>query len=302
MEPCNNKFNFILGPASIQGSDEWLEFRKDKIGASDVPIIMGLSPFESPREFWNRRLIGKSIEANYAMKRGSLLEAQARDFLNAGGYKDYQPCVIQSIENPCLIASLDGLYLDLDGDVHIAEIKCPGSKTHSLAKAGIIPEHYIPQLCHQCMVSGAKTCLYVSWDGYSDHVIIIRYEPDEAMCEKIKDEVAKFLASLNDFTAPDAQGRDWVECQDISLIEYANRYKHLSNRISEYEKEKDFLREMLTSKMSHPKTIVNGLKIQKTYRSGAIDYSNIPELDGVNLELYRKPHTESWKISVDERG
>ncbi len=299
METCNNKFNFILGPASVQGSDEWLEFRKDKIGASDVPTIMGLSPFESPREFWNRRLTGKSIEANYAMRRGSLLESQARDLLNAGGYKDYQPCVIQSIENPSLIASLDGLYLDLDGDVHIAEIKCPGSKTHSLAKAGIIPEHYIPQLCHQCMLSGSKTCLYVSWDGYSDHVVTIRYKADEAMCEKIKDEVAKFLASLNDFTAPDPQGRDWVECHDISLVDYASRYKNISYQISEREKERDFLREMLTSKMIHPKTIVNGLKIQKTYRSGTIDYSSILELDGVNLETYRKPHTESWKISLD---
>ncbi len=299
MEPCNNKFNFILGPASVQGSDEWLEFRKDKIGASDVPIILGLSPWESPREFWNRRLTGKSIEANFAMRRGSLLESQARKILNMSCWGDYEPCVIQSRENPSLIASLDGLYLDPEGNVHIAEIKCPGSKSHDLAKAGIIPNHYIPQLCHQCMLSGAKTCLYVSWDGYSDTVIKIRYTPEKDMCEKIKVEIEKFIASLNDFTAPEAQGRDWVECQDISLIEYANRYKHLSNRISEYEKERDFLKEMITSKMQHPKTIVNGLKIQKTYRSGAIDYSNIPELIGVNLETYRKPHTESWKISLD---
>jgi predicted phage-related endonuclease len=179
------------------------------------------------------------------MRRGSLLEAQARDILNAGGYKDYQPCVIQSIENPALIASLDGLYLDLDGDVHIAEIKCPGSKTHSLAKAGIIPEHYIPQLCHQCMVSGAKTCLYVSWDGYSDHVVTIRYKADEEMCEKIKNEIAKFLDSLNDFTAPEAQGRDWVTCQDETLMHLADKYWNACKTIEEFEKERDFLRQLL---------------------------------------------------------
>lgn len=299
MHPTNNKFNFILGPASIQGSDEWLDFRKDKIGSSDVPIILGLSPFESPREFWNRRILGKSVEANYAMRRGASLESQARDILNRSSAQDYSPCVIQSSENPSLIASLDGLHVDYDGNVHIAEIKCPGSDTHALAKAGIIPEHYIPQLCHQCMVSGAKSCIYVSWDGLSDHVVKIAYTPDESMCQQIKDEIAKFLASIEEFNMPEPQGRDWVECSDVSLVQYAERYKHLCYQISEREKEKSFLREMITSKMEHAKTIVNGLKIQKTYRNGSIDYSQIPELENVDLEKYREEPTESWRISIE---
>jgi len=300
MLSSNNKFKFILGPESVQGSDEWIEFRKDKIGSSDVPIILGLSPFESPRCFWNRRITGESIEANFAMRRGTHLEASARDILNKSLWSDYQPCVIQSVENPSLIASLDGLFVDREGKVHIVEIKCPGAKTHGIAKAGIIPEHYIPQLCHQCMVSGAESCLYVSWDGYSDSVVTIKYTPDSSMCEKIKNQVNEFLESLNGFNSPEPQNRDWIECNDSGLIDVASRYVKVADKISDLEKEREFLRETLISKMQHPKTVVNGLKIQKSYRNGGIDYASIPQLEGVNLEMYRKPHTEIWKISLDQ--
>lgn len=300
MATDNKKFNAIicLGPESIQGSPEWREFRKGKIGSSDVPIILGLSPWESPLEFWNRRILGKEIEANHAMKRGSELEDRARQILNRQTRENYQPCVLQSMENKSLIASLDGLWISEDGKVHIAEIKCPGEKTHSLAKIGMIPEHYIPQLCHQCMISGADTCLYVSWDGLSDHVEIIEYRPADAMCERIRNETQKFLDSLEDFTSPSAQNRDWVQCFDEQVIHMANRYKYVGELIDELTKERDFLRESLIMKIEHPKTIVNGLKIQKTYKNGTIDYSKIPELEGVDLEQYRKEPTESWRISL----
>lgn len=40
-----------------------------------------------------------------------------------------------------------------------------------------------------------------------------------------------------------------------------------------------------------------GIELHKITKKGNVDYSKIPELDFVDLEQYRKPETEYWKIS-----
>ena len=43
-----------------------------------------------------------------------------------------------------------------------------------------------------------------------------------------------------------------------------------------------------------------GVKAQKIMRKGSVQYSNIPELQGVDLDQYRDMPTESWRITLDE--
>ena len=40
-----------------------------------------------------------------------------------------------------------------------------------------------------------------------------------------------------------------------------------------------------------------GVKLTKYYRKGAVEFSKIPELEKVDLEKYRKPMVESYRIS-----
>ena len=40
-----------------------------------------------------------------------------------------------------------------------------------------------------------------------------------------------------------------------------------------------------------------GLSLINVPRKGLIDYSQIPQLVGVDLEQYRKPNSNSWRIS-----
>lgn len=292
------KFIVVTGEESIQGSEAWKSFRKDKIGASDVPTIMGVSPWESPREFFRRKVQGIELKKNSFMQRGNDLEATVRDKVNWITGRNYQPVVLQSCENPLMIASLDGMYVDKDG-VHILEIKCPGKKAHDIARQGLIPEYYVPQVCYQYMISGATSALYASWDGYSDSPVIIDYSPDKGMCEKILKEVEKFIKDCQDLQAPDHQDRDWIHCYDDTLTAQAQRYKYLTEAIESYSAERDYIKESLLAKMDHPKTIVAGMKIQKVTRQGAIDYSLIPEIQNIDLDKYRKESTESWRISLD---
>ncbi len=64
-----------LLPAGV-GPDqpEWHEVRRRGIGASEIAIVMGLSPFESPFSLWWRKREGWQVEVTDAMRTGTRLE------------------------------------------------------------------------------------------------------------------------------------------------------------------------------------------------------------------------------------
>src|SRR5579862_2683624 len=120
-------YKIIEGPESYQGSESWLKFKKGKISASMAPPIMGESPWQTPLELWESIIFDRQKEKTPAMERGTKLEPIAREALIERTGLQYGPVVVQSIEHPWLIASLDGYYHDPKNDtVYVAEIKCPG--------------------------------------------------------------------------------------------------------------------------------------------------------------------------------
>src|SRR5579863_7617446 len=93
----------------VPNSPEHFAFRRGKIGASMAPDIMGIG-FNTPLQLWEKMIFDREEEGSSAMKRGVRLEPVARDWINARTGKNYGMAVIQSTENPALIASLDGYY------------------------------------------------------------------------------------------------------------------------------------------------------------------------------------------------
>lgn len=66
---------------------EWLNARKDGIGASEVASVVGLNPWETPYQLWRRKLgMDAPQEENFYMKAGHYLEdAVARFYSDASG-------------------------------------------------------------------------------------------------------------------------------------------------------------------------------------------------------------------------
>ena len=59
--------------------EEWLEWRREGIGASDAPVIMGVSPWTTPLQLWENKLLGKSGQLETSsMRRGKDMEKEAR--------------------------------------------------------------------------------------------------------------------------------------------------------------------------------------------------------------------------------
>jgi putative phage-type endonuclease len=181
-----------------QNTPFWLEWRRSKIGASDAPIIMQISPWTTPLQLWEQKLgLVEQKAMNFAMKRGHDLEDQARrEFEKMTGLIVF-PEVVQHPKIDYMVASFDGI--DLFGK-NIVEIKCPGKKDYQCALDGKIPEKYYPQLQHQIEVSGLEKSYYFSFNGLEGKVLEI-YRDDKYIEELLRKE-SEFWDCVQNFREP----------------------------------------------------------------------------------------------------
>lgn len=188
----------FLKPEHQQGSPEWLEMRKRHIGASDAPIILGASPWCTPYELWERKLgIAKEIEETPAMRRGSLMEPEARKAFELATKLEVFPQIVYHTKHKFMMSSLDGLTLDGSAAV---EIKCPGKKAHSMALKGKVPEYYIPQLQHQLACLGIEKVYYYSYDGYNG--VVLEIDRDDVFIENLIEKEKEFWECVQSKTRP----------------------------------------------------------------------------------------------------
>lgn len=175
-----------------QSTSEWLSWRRGGIGASDAPVVMGLSPWQKEGELLLLKT-GRKAErpANDAMERGKRLEPVARlAYVNHTGIA-VEPMCVQSRQHDWMRASLDGLSAD---GQNVVEIKCPGEKDHSLAASGSVPEKYYPQLQHILAVTGLGEIYY--WSFRFGHTVLLKVNRDDAFIAALLEKEVAFWARV----------------------------------------------------------------------------------------------------------
>lgn len=280
----------------IQGSDDWHLFRKNGIGSSDSPVIMGVSPYRTPYQLWREKTSEEVLEnkTNFAMQRGSQMEPQARaQYELLTGNEIPAKLVIHPKFN-FLRASLDGYSEEKKICV---EIKCPGKEDHAVALKGSAPAKYYPQVQHQLLVTGFDLCHYYSFDGEHGCLVIVKRDND--YIKNLLEKELEFWDLVQKRIAPAYTDADWVPAEGPELLKMMEEYVE---RKKEYD-ELSFLLEALKTKMipfiNFKKMAGSGLKVQKISRVGNIVYRNIPELKDVNLEAYRGKGSEYFKFSLE---
>lgn len=284
-----------------QGSKEWLEHRKNFIGASDAPVIMRVSPWRTPYQLWQEKLgLGGEQKETRAMTYGKDMEEIARKkYVEHTGNKlltDGKDTLIYHPEKSFLMASLDGITIDKSIAL---EIKNVCAEDHAIAKAGKIPDKYIPQVQHQLSCDlDIKMVHYFSYRKADDDFALVEVERDEKYIEKLTKEETKFWNSVLDLNSPPLTDRDYLDFdKDPEWLKMAEEWKRLHAQITELEsKEKDF-REALIAKAGNYSAKGGGVTLTKILRKGSVDYKKIPELIGVDLEKYRKSAVNTWRLA-----
>ena len=282
----------------IQGSQEWLSLRKTKITATDSGVILGLNPWKTPLQLWEEKLGLRELQpVNDKMREGSLLEEEARKFVNEKRhYNNFRPIVLQSTIYPFMMASLDG-FDDNRGDPipRILEIKC-GKRSHELALNGEIPPYYMAQLQKQMFVSQISTISYFSYRNDDDNIEII-VNRDDAFIEKMIKAETKFYKCMMDFQAPPATDHDFVKRDSRELQFHLEVWKQTKAEMKLLEAKDELLRDTIIQMCDGQSSECNGVRIVKTTRRGNIQYDKIEALKEIDLEVYRSKPTTSYRFT-----
>lgn len=143
---------------------EWLEGRKNSLGASDISIALGISSFKSPIDLWKEktgRKKSRDISNNPNVKYGTEAEKHIRALFELKHQGEYEMAhfpyrIYTSSEHPFLSATLDGELTRIsDGEKGIYEVKT--ALIHRKADLeewnGKIPQSYFCQICQQFFVT-----------------------------------------------------------------------------------------------------------------------------------------------------
>jgi putative phage-type endonuclease len=267
-----------------QGSQEWLDFRRQYRMASETPAIMGLSPYQTVYDVRSAKL-GKVAFATDAMRHGIEQEQEARAEYEKM-FEPMRPAMFVSCDYGC---SLDGI--NIDGSV-ILEIKTPykdarnSDRWLAVSQGNLRPDDYA-QVQHQLMVTGASEAHFLVFDAESRKFIMTTVAPDPAFWEKIRaawDAVWPILCNRDD--------PEWAEAASA----YRAAKEALEHATAEAEKAKNRLIEMTTGQLAAG----GGVEVRKIERAGAVDWSAVKKqyLPDLDVEHFRKKATTYFEVRV----
>jgi len=290
-------------PHLIQRSPEWLKWRRGKITATDACVLMnGIHFGKTVLDLYNEKTNDLEIpdSSNFAMRRGVELEPLAlAKFEEETGYL-MTPRVMTDFFTPWRSASLDGY--EIEGKCAV-EAKCPGKEDHALALKGIVPEKYIPQLQHQMLVTGLEEIYYMSYVSDSDFTIFT-VKKDHDYTQRLITAELEFWKRIQDRNPPEPTDRDYQEITSAEWENLSNQYAGLCTVEKDYkcklesiESIKNEIKDKLLLLSNNRSAYGAGIKLSKVVRRGHFDYAAIQNAVGFDLEPFRKPSTEYWKVS-----
>lgn len=284
----------------VIGSEAWKNYRRNGIGASEVSAVMGINPFLTTYQLWEQKVYGIEQSDNPAMKRGREREYEALEYAKKTLGIELKPRMIEHPEYPFLFSTLDGI--DIFGEIAV-EIKFANAKVHSAAKMGQVIEYYYPQIQSQLACTGLKSMYFLSChgEGLDTDFVMIEVKRDdlfiEKMIEKEKEFYEKYLLPKE---PPPLCDKDYAQIEDDkkSLFdELMNQYTKFSEQKKEAEENLEKIKSELILLSDGKNCKTDSFKATKFRVKGSVEYQKIPELQNVNLELYRKESREQWRFS-----
>ena len=274
-----------------QGSQEWLDARKQHFCASEAPAVMSVNPYfpRNPTELAKQKLGYVNTFVSQAMKEGHRLEPIIRQQVEDQTEIGFMPTVMVKDK---YLASLDGI--NFDGDI-ILEIKAPQSKNATVkwAMEGrvILPHQY--QIQHQLMVSGADKCIYAVRNPEDGEVITCDVFPDQILQKKLKQAWADFQP-LMELTEDELKTSEPLPDDLAPAVETHLKGKALAKQAADIMKT---AQAEILADLDNTKSYENDkIRISRRQRKGALDKTAL-EAD-IDLSKYIKPATNYTVLEV----
>jgi putative phage-type endonuclease len=305
-------------------SEAWLQWRNKGLGSSDSPVVMGVSKWQKPKELWEVKsgLVKKEFVTNFAIERGNMLEPIARRKF-AAAYNLEHSTNETFDAFLCEMSELEYMRASLDGRSRcgrfIIEIKFQGKEPHEAAKRGIVPAYYYPQLQHGLLVSGAELCYFISINKEKE-IVVVEVRPNEDYQATLVRQLSRFWSCVQrkvwdfyetvDTTNPPKSGSGVPELTknieprptDTSLLEVFGEWARLKSAIAELDEELKLVQDQIYEAANGKDLHMGRFSVKFIPVTGSVDYAKIPELQGVDLNKYRKPPTQRKQIHEDQKS
>ncbi|MBS9780923.1 MAG: YqaJ viral recombinase family protein [Gammaproteobacteria bacterium] len=286
-----------------QGTTEWLDWRKTVFTASDAPAMMDVSKYKSRKELIKEKATGISKpitpELQAIFDEGHTTEDLARPIIENEIGQTLYNVVAVSDTHPHIAASFDGITMD---DSTIFEHKVyrdskASRQRYDLAKDGKLLDMDMIQVQQQLLVSNADKCLFVVSDGTRENMATVTVLPNKELQTEIIDGWEKFKKDVENYT--DAVSAD----EDLtSLYREYSKAKAIADEananVKNIETEIKKRAKTITDKTGAIEIIGQGFGIHLMTRKGNVDYSKIEVLKDIDLEQYRKPSTQYYRIAT----
>lgn len=237
-----------------QQGTEWLDWRKNGIGASDMGIVMRSNKFKTLLQLWDEKCgFSEGDKINPAMAHGIKNEEHARNWINKHQQLNLSPLCVEDIENPQFKASLDGY--DPEKKV-LAEIKCPVSDKilDNARENRSIPLYWQHQIQWQIMLSQPVRAFVGIWDYRYDSCVTIEAFAQPTLQKEMKEKATEFWRMVQAGVPPKPSSKDFIVVEDPELkgllMEYSDhdiisktaegRKKELKKKIVEYGDDGNF--------------------------------------------------------------
>ncbi|EAL4981176.1 hypothetical protein FN950_08950 [Campylobacter coli] len=218
-----------------QGSVEWLNFRKGKIGASMVASCVGVKGAFNSKEEARDIILGlKEVYQNEAMRRGNEYEPLIRarvEFLHS---VSITPVVLQSLENEMFIASLDGI--DENGIIY--EFKYSQDEYDFIKRNKKPSDKYYAQVQFGLYISGKEKCIFVVMNK-EEEIVECEVLRDEAYQEWLVKSVKQFILDYIINQKSDYKDLDDNHAKEltIEIIRLENTIKPIKEKLESLKKE-----------------------------------------------------------------
>ena len=271
-----------------QGSQEWLDVRSKYGMASEVGAILGVSKWEpkTPLALWKIKNGITTIDTNFAMDHGNKYEDEAREMFEEDMGAQWEPVVVlNNFDGTPIGASLDG-YREEDNS--ILEIKCPikgaGSDLWSeIFTIQKLPEQYWLQCQQQLLVTNSEKLYFWVYDAKSAAGLLQVVVPHLKTQAKIINAWTEYFS----VDKPAATAEDLIETDDAAWLKKAKEWREIHASLQAVKEKEEKIRKELIELSQGQSFIGGGVQLKHGTSKGRINYKNIPELNGVNLEDYR---------------
>lgn len=188
----------------VQGSEAWGELRAKYPTASEAPIMLGLSKYQSRNDLLKQKATGVSPDITPSLQaifdEGHAAEAKARPIAEA---------IIGSELYPCTATDDSGAYLASFDGIDLMEVVCWEHKLFSrplshAINSDEIPDTHWPQLEQQMLVSGAEKTLFMCSDGTAENMAHTWYYSIPERQQQVIDGWAQFSKDLEAYEHKDA--------------------------------------------------------------------------------------------------